>query len=91
MIRVAVDGMGGDHAPKAVVDGAVRAAREYDIEIILVGHKDLLQKELARVPSAPPNLKVHHAEEVVDMAEPAASAVRKKRDSSIMVAVDLVK
>ena len=91
MIKVAVDGMGGDHAPRAVVDGAVRAAREYDIEIILVGHKDLLQKELARVPSIPSNLKVHHAEEVVDMAEPATMGVRKKRDSSIRVAVDLVK
>lgn len=91
MIKVSVDGMGGDHAPRAVVEGAVLAAREYDVEVLIVGQKDLLEKELLRLAPIPPNVKIHHAAEVVDMGESAAKGVRKKKDSSIMVAVDLVK
>lgn len=92
MVKVAVDGMGGDHAPRAIVEGAVLAAKEYgDIEIILVGQEGALQKELARFAPVPSSVKVYPAKEVVDMAEPAAMSIRKKRDSSIMVAADLVK
>ena len=91
MVRVAVDGMGGDHAPRAVVEGAVLAAKEYGSDVILIGQKDLLQRELDRIASVPSTVRVQHAAEVVDMTEPAAMGVRKKKDSSIMVAVDLVK
>lgn len=92
MVTVAVDGMGGDHAPRVVVEGAVRAAREHeDLRILLVGQEALIQKELSKIPSVPSRVSVRHAAEVVDMAEPAAMGVRKKKDSSIMVAVALVK
>ncbi len=90
-MRVALDGMGGDHAPGAVVEGAVQAAREYGIEIILVGRQDLLEKELSRFKSVSSKIHIRHAAEVVDMSDPAAVVVRKKRNSSIVVAAELVK
>lgn len=92
MVRVAVDGMGGDHAPRAVVEGAVLAANELEeIDIILVGRKDLLQQELSKQKNVPPQIRIHHAGEVVGMAEAAAKGIRKKRDASILVAAELVK
>ena len=90
-IRIAVDGMGGDRAPGAIVDGAVQAARTQPIEVILVGQEDRLSKELSRFRPIPPNLRVHHASEVIEMAESPAISVRKKRDSSICRLVDLAK
>lgn len=83
--------MGGDRAPGAVVDGAVQAARTLGLEITLVGQKDRLYKELRRFKPVPPNLKVHHASEVIEMAESPALSVRKKRDSSISQMVELAK
>lgn len=90
-LRIAVDGMGGDRAPGAVVDGAIQAARTQDIEIILVGPKDRLSKELDRFKPVPSNLRIHHASEVIKMAESPAASVRKKPDSSICQMVELVK
>ena len=86
-----MDGMGGDRAPGAVVDGAVQAARSLDVELILVGQKDRLQKELGRFQPLPPNLRVQHASEVIKMAESPAASVRKKPDSSICQMVELAK
>ncbi len=83
--------MGGDRAPGAVVAGAVQAARTLGLEITLVGQEDRLQKELRRFKPVPPNLKVHHASEVIEMAESPALSVRKKRDSSICQMVELAK
>lgn len=92
MITVALDGMGGDHAPRVVVEGAVRAAQEFpDIRVILVGREDLLRKELSKHRDVPDRVEIRHAAEVVGMKEAPAMSVRKKRDSSIMVAVDLVR
>ncbi len=89
--RVAIDGMGGDRAPGVVVDGAVQAARTLPIEVLLVGPEDRLRSELARFKEVPSNLKIRHASEVIGMGEPPAVTVRKKRDSSICVMVDLAK
>ena len=91
MTRIALDGMGGDRAPGAIVDGAVQAARSMDVELILVGQKDRLQKELDRFRPIPPNLRLHHAPEVIKMSESPAVSVRKKPDSSICQMVDLAK
>ncbi len=91
MTRIAVDGMGGDRAPGAVVDGAVQAAQTLDIEVILVGPQDRLSQELARFKPVPSNLRIHHAPEVIGMGESPAISVRKKRDSSICQMVDLAK
>ena len=89
MTRIAIDGMGGDRAPGVVVDGAVQAARTLPIEVILGGQQERLSKELERFKPIPSNLKIHHASEVIEMAESPAISVRKKRDSSICQMVEL--
>ncbi len=90
-IRIALDAMGGDHAPSVVVEGAVLAARELGVEVVLVGPCEAVQRELARHDTSGLSLPVVHAEEVVGMAEHAAAAFRQKRRSSIAVGLGLVK
>ncbi|MBI4227328.1 MAG: phosphate acyltransferase PlsX [Candidatus Omnitrophica bacterium] len=90
-MKIAVDGMGGDHAPGVVVDGAVLAARELPVEVVLVGEADRLRRELARHLAVPPSLTLQHASEAIGMDESPAISVRKKRDSSINVMVELAK
>jgi len=89
-MKIAVDAMGGDYAPFAIVEGAYLAAKEYSINIVLVGKKELISKELSKFP-ATNKIEIHHASEVVDMNEPPTTCLRKKKDSSIRVAVELVK
>ena len=92
MVTIAVDAMGGDHAPEAEVEGAVRAAKAYPVQIVLVGREELVQKELARYEdSMGLPIKVVHASEVVTMEDSAAKAMRSKRDSSIRVGARLVR
>jgi len=92
-MRIAVDAMGGDHAPREVVAGAVDAARGLSCvtDITLVGDEAAIQAELAHCGSIPSTIHVRHASEVVAMDEAPALAVRRKRDSSIGRAVDMVK
>jgi glycerol-3-phosphate acyltransferase PlsX len=90
-MRVAVDVMGGDNAPHVEVEGAVAAAREFGVPVTLVGDRDKVQAELARHNTAGLDIKVWHASEVVGMHDSASDAVRKKKDSSIRVAFELVK
>ncbi|OGW81362.1 MAG: phosphate acyltransferase [Omnitrophica bacterium RIFCSPHIGHO2_02_FULL_51_18] len=90
-MRVAVDGMGGDGAPQVIVEGAVTAAREYGFKIMLVGDQTLLRSELEKHKNVPKSVSVHHAGSFVRMDESAASSIRKKKDSSISVCVDLAK
>jgi len=89
-LQIAVDAMGGDHAPGEIVRGAVAAAREKIADIILVGDKRRLEPELN--PLHPPaNLEIVHTEQVVAMDEQPALALRRKREASIIVATRLVK
>jgi phosphate acyltransferase len=92
-MRIAVDAMGGDFAPQAIVEGAVRAVRACkDIEqLFLVGDEPAIQAELVRCGGNPGRIEIRHATEVVGMGESAAAGVRRKRDSSINRAMDLVK
>jgi phosphate acyltransferase len=92
MVTIAVDAMGGDHAPKAEVDGSIRAAKTLDVKIILVGKQDVLRAELSQHGDwqALP-IEILHASEQVTMEDSAAKAVRSKRDSSIRVASRLVR
>jgi len=91
-MRIALDAMGGDTAPETQVSGAVRAARELPIEIVLVGQQDKIDKALSRYGSRrPSNLSVVNATEVIGMHEPPVASIRKKRDSSINVSVGLLK
>jgi len=82
--------MGGDNAPSAVVEGALAAAREYGVEVMLVGPRDDVHRELAKHDSTGLSLPIVHAEEVVGMQEHAATALRQKRRSSIAVGIKLV-
>ncbi|MGA7826901.1 MAG: phosphate acyltransferase PlsX [Geobacteraceae bacterium] len=90
-MRVAVDGMGGDNAPVVEVEGAVAAAREFGIAVTLVGNSEVLQQELAKHNCAGLNISVVHASEVVGMHDSASDAIRRKKDSSIRIAYELVK
>lgn len=82
--------MGGDNAPSAVVEGALAAAREYGVEVMLVGPRDDVHRELVKHDSTGLSLPIVHAEEVVGMQEHAATALRQKRRSSIAVGIKLV-
>lgn len=90
-MRIALDGMGGDHAPQEVVAGAILAVREYGYRVILVGDQALLQSELEKHKNVPKGITVHHAGSFVRMDESAASAIRKKKDASISICADLVR
>lgn len=90
-MRIAVDAMGGDHAPEAVVEGAALAAREYGTHVILVGDREILHDLLRRYDADQLPITVKHASEVVGMQESPSVALRRKRDSSLRVAFDLVK
>jgi glycerol-3-phosphate acyltransferase PlsX len=89
-MRIAVDAMGGDFAPRATVAGAVAAAAHDDVEVSLVGDRGRLERELQRWGRPDGRLEIVHAEEVVGMDEPA-TAVRRKRRSSLMVCAELVR
>ncbi len=92
MARIAVDAMGGDHAPAVVVEGAVQACRDLDVEVVLVGDEARIRAELARLDATTQRgISVHHTTEVVEMSEHPAQAVRKKKDSSLRVIFDLVR
>jgi len=85
--------MGGDHGPHVTVPAALEfQARLPDVDMVLVGLRDALEAELAaHGAAAGPRLRVHHASEVVAMDEPPVQALRYKKDSSMRVAVNLVK
>ena len=91
MITIAVDAMGGDHAPKPEVEGAIRAAREMGVRVILVGREDLVKRELERHEHDSLPIEVRHASEHITMNDSAARAVRSKRDSSLRVSSRLVR
>lgn len=91
-IKVAVDAMGGDNAPVETVKGAVEAVNESGkIRVYLVGQQDALEKELARYTYQKEQIEVVHASEIIETAEPPVMAIRKKKDSSLVKALNLVK
>lgn len=90
-LRIAVDAMGGDFAPTAVVNGAYQAAAEDGVSILLVGDEEIVRSKLARLGEPVDSIEVVHAEEVVGMDEPAITPIRRKRKSSIRVCGELVK
>lgn len=91
-MKIALDAMGGDFGPAVTVEGAVETLSEdEDSEIILVGDEEILKKELATKRYPLSRLHIRHASQVVGMDEPALTAVRRKKDSSIRRAIELVK
>ena len=92
-MKIAVDAMGGDYAPSAVVEGAVLALRDYkDIqELFLVGDEAKIRAECKHYGHIDPRITIIHASQIVEMTDGAVEGVRRKKDSSINRAVDLVK
>jgi glycerol-3-phosphate acyltransferase PlsX len=91
MIKIAVDAMGSDHAPKPEVDGAVQAAAEYGIPIVLVGATDKIRAMLAEHQIDGLPIEIVHASEAVTMEDAPTTAFRRKKDSSINVAEQLMR
>src|SRR5256886_6018287 len=89
-VRIALDAMGGDHAPGEIVKGAVLAAREYPVEIILVGQEEVVRKELEAAGETQRTIDVVDAREVVEMDDNALTPLRRKKDSSVRVCANLV-
>jgi len=89
-MRIAVDAMGGDHAPQEIVLGALESARQVSFEILLVGDTEQIEALLPKR-GRPANLQVHHASQVITMDDAPVMAIRRKRDSSLVVAAKLVK
>ncbi|WP_281887706.1 phosphate acyltransferase PlsX [Paenibacillus sp. YYML68] len=91
-MRIAIDAMGGDHAPKAPVEGALLAAAEWsDTTVVLVGDSALLEPLLQAAGGKPANVEVRHASEIVEADDEPVKAVRRKKDSSMVVAGRMVK
>ncbi len=90
-MKIAIDAMGGDHGLAPVVEGAIHAIKELDVELVLVGQEDRIRAELDRAKWTGSRLTVQHASQTVDMHESPAQVARKKRDSSIWVATNMVK
>ena len=92
-ITVAIDAMGGDHGPHVTVPAALEALKQDEaLNIVLVGVSDAIEAELTSLKaSISPRLRIHHASEVVAMDESPQSALKNKKDSSMRVAINLVK
>ena len=90
-LPVALDAMGGDHAPAEIVAGALQAARESGIAVVLVGDEPRIRAELSRRGDTPAGISVLHAEDAIAMDEHPARALRAKPRASLPVAVELVR
>lgn len=92
LVKVAVDAMGGDNAPAEIVKGVIEAVQESDkVKVFLVGKENVIKEELKKYQYDEKQIEVVHAEEVIETAEPPVMAIRKKKDSSIVKALYLVK
>lgn len=91
-VVVALDAMGGDYAPVETVRGAVEAVAEHpEIKVILVGKEDAIREELEKYTYSQDNIEVKNATEIIEMGEVPTKAVREKKDSSLVVAMNLVR
>ena len=92
LVRIVVDAMGGDNAPQSTVKGTVDALnKSQEISVFLVGQEDVIKKELEQYKYPEDRLTIVPASEVIEMAEPPVIAIRKKKDSSIVVGMKMVK
>jgi phosphate acyltransferase len=91
LMKIAVDGMGGDNSPSAVAEGCIQAVQEYGVSILLTGPEDVLKAELNKYEYDKTKIHIIDAKEVIDPNEHPVSAIRKKKNSSLSVALSLVK
>ncbi|MCC0763046.1 MULTISPECIES: phosphate acyltransferase PlsX [unclassified Clostridioides] len=90
-MKIVIDGMGGDNAPKSNVEGAVNAIKEYQVDLIITGDKDLLEKEFSNYEFDKNKLEIVHTTEIIGNEDKPVKAIRSKKDSSMVVALNLVK
>lgn len=90
-VRIALDAMGGDHAPDAIVAGALLAAREMPVDILLVGDEEKITRILEAEGAVPDGVSVFHAPDVISMGAHPVEAVKRQKESSIVVGARLVK
>jgi glycerol-3-phosphate acyltransferase PlsX len=91
-MKVALDAMGGDYAPSVNIEGAVETVEEHDdIDVILVGNETLIKNELRSKRYNVARISIEHASQVIEMLDSSTTAIRKKKDSSIRIGIDLVK
>ncbi|MCH5269547.1 MAG: phosphate acyltransferase PlsX [Lachnospiraceae bacterium] len=92
VVKVAVDAMGGDNAPVAIVQGAIDAVNEEErVKVFLVGRREIIEEELKKYTYDTSRVEIVHAEEVIETAEAPVMAIRKKKDSSIVKSMNMVK
>ncbi len=90
-MKIVLDAMGGDYAPQAAVEGGVQAAREWGVEVVLVGRREAVEAELARHETSGLPLSVVHASQVIEMTDHPSIAAKEKKDSSVVVGLEMVK
>lgn len=90
-MKIYVDAMGGDNAPAAIVEGAVNAIKDYDVPLILVGQETRIQKELEKYDVPDQSVQILNADTVIGFDEEPVMAIRKKTDSSLVVALEAMK
>jgi glycerol-3-phosphate acyltransferase PlsX len=90
-VKIVVDAMGSDKAPAVEIEGAIQAVNEFGHEVVLVGDEAVISAELRKKGGAPAKISVVHAPERIEMHEPAAISVRRKRKSSIVMGLELLK
>jgi len=90
-MKIAVDAMGGDFAPQNIVEGAFKAAKEHGVKVVLVGDEDQVSKELSKYPTSKLPIYIHHTSHVVAMHDSPSTVLRRMKESSVKVAIDLEK
>jgi len=90
-MKIAVDAMGGDFAPQNIVEGAYMAAKEHGLKVVLVGDEDQVSRELSKYPTSKLPIYIHHTPHVVAMHDSPSMVLRRMKESSIKVAIDLEK
>lgn len=90
-MRIAVDAMGGDYAPGVIVEGAILAANEQRCEVVLVGDRSAIEQSISDKDLSLKHVEIHHAPGVIGMDESPSMALRRKKDSSLRIATELVK
>lgn len=90
-MKIVIDGMGGDNAPKSNVEGAVSAIKEYGVNLIITGDKEILEKEFSNYEFDRSKLEIIHTTEIIENEDKPVKAIRSKKNSSMVVALNLVK
>ncbi|QAT40167.1 phosphate acyltransferase PlsX [Clostridium sp. JN-9] len=90
-MKIAIDGMGGDNSPSAIVEGSVMAVKEFGVELIITGPEDAIRSELEKYQYPKEKITILNATEVISTNEPPVMAIRRKKDSSLYKAIELVK